>query len=337
MFLLADQNQVENLEAGVRYLLAWKMIQDQAEELNLTAQQARTANHKVEQLNRTVNDRLQDTYLWAVFPEQFDPAEPFVLESSKISVGTDTYMAGRVGKKLSQEEQLVTELGPALLGAALHDVLEPAWSADGALSVEELWAYYTRYPYMARLANREVLDEAVHGALTAVLTNSERFALARGKNRETGRYEGLILPPDPNAIMQVNNKTMLVRWDIAEAQYEEDMTEVTPLVAPLPRTGRHVAPEPPGDGRDGDEIQPPVEAPMTRYFGAVEVSSQRWAQHISEIQNEVISQLHGADAEVSITIEIQAEKPSGFTKSEMRTVDENAATLKFLESGFTER
>ena len=337
VFLLADQNQVENLEAGVRYLLAWKMIQDQAEELNLTAQQARTANHKVEQLNRTVNDRLQDTYLWAVFPEQFDPAEPFVLESSKISVGTDTYMAGRVGKKLSQEEQLVTELGPALLGAALHDVLEPAWSADGALSVEELWAYYTRYPYMARLANREVLDEAVHGALTAVLTNNERFALARGKNRETGRYEGLILPPDPNAIMQVNNKTMLVRWDIAEAQYEEDMREVTPLVAPLPRTGRHVAPEPPGDGRDGDEIQPPVEAPITRYFGAVDVSSQRWAQHISEIQNEVISQLHGADAEVSITIEIQAKKPGGFTKSEMRTVDENAATLKFLESGFAER
>ena len=348
VFLLADQSQADSLEAGVRYLLAWKMVQEQAEELNLTAQQQRTAQNKVDQLNRTVNDRLQDTYLWAVFPEQFDPAEPFILGSSKISVGADTYMPGRVGKKLSQEEQLVTELGPALLGLKLHGVLEPSWRKDGALSVGELWAYYTHYPYMERLANREVLDEAVHSALTAVLTSEERFALARGKNHDTGRYEGLILPPDPNAIMQVNNNTMLVEWDVAEAQHAEDQRVRAESGDARPGEGEKVFPprRRPGSSeetghedsdRTGEEPPAPEEKLLTRYFGEVEVSTQRWAQHIAEIQNEVISQLDGADAEVTITIEIQAEKPRGFTKSERRTVDENAVTLKFTESGFTER
>ena len=348
VFLLADQSQVENLESGVRYLLAWKMIQDQAEELNLTAQQQRTAQNKVDQLNQTVNDRLQDTYLWAVFPEQFDPAEPFILASSKISVGADTYMAGRVGRKLSQEEQLVTVLGPASLGLKLHGILEPSWSRSGALSVGELWANYTRYPYMERLANREVLDDAVQAALTAIWTSEERFALAKGKDQETGRYEGLILPPDPNAVIQVTDNTLLVQWDVAEAQQEEDQRKRSEFrTEEVGKTGT-TFPSGTGtgssEGVEGRRATPggggtplPEEKPLTRYFGAVEVAEERWSNRISEIQNEVISHLVGADAEVTITIEIQAEKQGGFTKSEMRTVDENATTLKFTQSGFTER
>ena len=170
--------------------------------------------------------------------------------------GIGTYTAGRVGGKLSQEKQLVTVRGPASLGLKLHGILEPSWSKTGAWNVGELWANYTRYPYVERLANREVLDNAVRAALTAALTGNEHSAPTRAEEQGNRALEG---------------------------------------------------------------------------------PKERWSNRISEIQNEVISHLVGADAQVTITIEIQAEKRSGFTKSEMRTVDENAATLKFIESGFTER
>lgn len=357
VFLLADKSQADSLEAGVRYLLAWKMVQDQAEELNLTAQQQRTANNKVDQLSRTVNDRLQETYVWAVFPEQFDPADPFVLESSKVATRTGAYMAERVGKKLSQEEQLVTELGPALLGVTLHGVLEQAWSRDGALSVAELWTNYTRYPYMERLANREVLDGAVRGALSAVLTAHERFALARNQNSETGHYEGLLLPPDPQGVLQVTDNTMLVQWEVAEAQRQADRQAEEQGAAEQrgrerdegdasgtgisTRVGETDKDEYRVTGTDGEEDRPPLvrEPTRTRYFGEVEVevSAGRWANRIADIQQEVISHLEGAGANVTVTIEIKAEKPGGFTKAQMRTVRENADTLKFTESDFAER
>lgn len=342
VFLVADQGQVESLESGVRYLLAWQMVRDQADDLNLTAQQQRTASNKIEQLERTVEDRLRDTYIWAVFPEQFDLAQPFSLESTKVSVGAGKTMAQRVGKKLGQEEQLVTVLGPTLLGDALHGILKPSWDEKGAMSVGELWGSYTRYPYMLRLANRDVLDSAVQGALHALLMAEERFAIATGEDKKSGRYLGLIFPPDPTVHLQVTDRTLLVRWDIAEdqrakEQADRDDLEIEREVDPPSRTtgGGGTGTES-GDDEDDDQVEPPKDHPKTRYFGEVTVKADYWAKRMGDIQAEVISHLVGSDAQVTITIELEAIKPEGFTPDEVRTISENANTLGFGESGFEE-
>ncbi len=40
---------------------------------------------------------------------------------------------------------------------------------------------------------------------------------------------------------------------------------------------------------------------------------------------------------LNVTIEIEATTPDGFDDAKVRTVSENAATLKFEQSGFEER
>lgn len=40
---------------------------------------------------------------------------------------------------------------------------------------------------------------------------------------------------------------------------------------------------------------------------------------------------------LNVTIEIEATAPAGFDNAKVRTVSENAATLKFEQSGFAER
>ena len=54
-----------------------------------------------------------------------------------------------------------------------------------------------------------------------------------------------------------------------------------------------------------------------------------------QIADEVISHLHGLiGAEVTVTLDIQAKVPSGAPDNVVRTVTENARTLKFTSQGF---
>ena len=55
----------------------------------------------------------------------------------------------------------------------------------------------------------------------------------------------------------------------------------------------------------------------------------------SQIASEVISHMDGlVGAKVTVTLEIEAERPDGFPDNVVRTVNENSSTLKFTNHGF---
>jgi hypothetical protein len=55
----------------------------------------------------------------------------------------------------------------------------------------------------------------------------------------------------------------------------------------------------------------------------------------SRIADEVIAHLAGlVGSQVTVTLELEAEVPSGVPDSVVRTVTENSRTLKFLSHGF---
>ena len=63
--------------------------------------------------------------------------------------------------------------------------------------------------------------------------------------------------------------------------------------------------------------------------GPIQVESRR------SIAQEIISALAGQHGTtLRVTIDIEAERPEGFTESTMRTVTENARTLKITDTGF---
>ena len=64
----------------------------------------------------------------------------------------------------------------------------------------------------------------------------------------------------------------------------------------------------------------------------------RAGRDASRIADEVISHLSSIEgAEVSITLQIIARIPSGAPENVVRTVTENARTLKFDTQGFSEK
>ena len=75
--------------------------------------------------------------------------------------------------------------------------------------------------------------------------------------------------------------------------------------------------------------------PKTRYFGARTLDAERCAPDFGKVNTEVLQHLAAqAGVELHFRIEIEAHAREGFDDSRIRTVSENATTLKFDQSSF---
>ena len=144
----------------------------------------------------------------------------------------------------------------------------------------------------------------------------------------------------------LDSQSVLVRAEAALAQLASDEAARQKQAAP-PFT-----PQSPG-GEDGGRPEspgikttaphspplPPVvpEKKARRFYGVVELDALRAGRDAGKIADAVIQHLAGQmGAKVRVTLEIHADLPGGATDEMMRTVTENAATLKFEDFGFEE-
>ena len=191
------------------------------------------------------------------------------------------------------------------------------------MTVGALWRLYAEYPYMPRLRDRAVLDSGLTGP--QLLWEQEGFALADGYDEESGKYRALVLPTDGVAVA-VTDATLIVRPDRAKAQRAAERPDEP---TETPGTG-------PGPGPGPDPPPPPPPRPgKTRYFGSKRLQADRYASDFKKLADEVLGPL-GATPGVTlnVTIEVEATAPDGFDDAKVRTVSENASTLKFEQSSF---
>jgi hypothetical protein len=318
VFLAADQRRLEDLERAVAEQLAWQSIDEESTELDLTAQQAAQARSKRAEVERAVSLRLGDTYHWLLVPGQPDPKGP--IEWDAIKVEGQAGLAARAGDKLVNEGRLYTSFVPVLLRMRLDGVLESLWE-DGHVTVNDLWSTFSRYVYLPRLRDLRVLLETVRAGANSTTWEDEGFGVADAYEAENARYLGLTVRGIHSA---VTGTTLIVRPSEATTQAAEDDRAIV--------TG--------GDGDESAGDREPGEAApddrkLRRFYGSVRVDPGRLNRDFGRVAQEVISHLTGlVDARVEITIEVSAEHDEGFPDDVVRTVTENARTLKFDPQGF---
>jgi len=331
VFLAADERRMDELGDAVRDYLAWSSICARIDELNLAPQQRTQAERRRDQADDTVRLRLASTYTWALVPAQDDPARPADIDEVRAD-GSSERLAERVTGKLRQKGLLTTVYGARNvrmeLDGPLRSVLE-----RGHVSVGELWALYARYPYLTRLKNRAVLDSAVANVVVDIMWEQEGFALADEYDEAAGHYVGLRIPHEDSAPM-VTDGTLLVAPPRAVAQREAEKaaagdgeTEGGPETTVL--TGE----EPGGTTAAVDSAG--VATVKRTFFGAVRIDPERYSRDFNRVAQEVLQHLAsnpGVDLEV--TVEIRAKAADGFADDKVRTVSENARTLKFESYGF---
>ena len=184
-----------------------------------------------------------------------------------------------------------------------------------------------------------VLLGAIRDGLGLLLWQQDSFAYADSYDEAAGRYRGLRCG-QLVSLSEENLSGLLVKPEVARKQQEAE-AQVTPGVTDRGHGwNRHTES---GQSRWRGEqkripTQPREPAPAPkRYHGSVTLDPTRVGRDAGRIADEVISHLAGlVGSNVKVTLEIEAEIPSGAPDHVVRTVTENGRTLKFTSQGFEE-
>ncbi|GGK73387.1 DUF499 domain-containing protein [Streptomyces flaveus] len=360
VFLAPDEQRLLELEDAVRDFLAWKGIYEERgeEELNLNPQQVRLAETRRAHADQAVDLRISATYNWLTVPDQPEGDKEYTLKAIRCD-GSEDGLAVRASQKLVDAGLFAPVFGTASLRRDLDTDLRRVWER-GHVTFGALWGYYRRHPYLTRLRDRSVLEDAVLRVLTEGITwDVEGFALAEGYDEERGAYTGLALPME-GTFGQVTDQTLLVAPERAIAQREQERaaarareeaaraaaeavsgTEAFTTSEPgagVPSTG--AGPRPAGPGMPQASLsslapEGPAPARHARFFGSYPMDAERIGKDFTKFIEEILPHLRSVPgAEVRLRLEVEAHSPDGYPEDKVRVVTENARTLKFEPYGF---
>ena len=324
VYLAADEARLEELDTATRDYLGWTHVLASEADLDLTQNQKNQASQRATQADQTVSARLLQSFTWALVPTQPDPGAPFLIREIKVE-GQSESLAERVSRRLGSDGDLSTRQAAAIIRLAISKV--PQIWKSGHVSLGALWSLYAEYPYMPRLRDRSVLSTGVLDL--PLIWQTDAFALAVGYDESSGRYIGLWTPDDKESAPSPTDALLIVRPDVALRQRLEepaprppDDPQPGPGPSPHPEPGPHPEPKP--------DLQWP-----TRFFGVKTLHPDKVALDFKNVADEVLAYLRsGEHTNVTVRIEIEATDSEGFNESRVRTVSENARTLKFDQSGF---
>lgn len=327
VFLAPDKARMADLRLAVRQYKAWKKIEDEREERNLDAFQSKQAATKRGDAEETVVARIPEAFSWLLVPEQEKPDKQLAWSETRLQ-GSDA-LAVRAARRLRSEERLITELAGTRLRYELDRI--PLWRGDH-VRLKQLVDDFFQYTYLPRLRDSRVLIEAIRNGLNLITWEQDSFAYAELYDEAAKKYKGL--QAGRAVRVTIDSTSVLVKPDVA-AKLLQLEPKAGVLRAPGPSQGTLA-----GSGSATGGAVAPGAAPLlpTRFHGTVDLDPARVGRDAGKIAEEVLQHLAGlVDAKVEVSLEVRAERREGFPDNVVRTVTENAKTLKFKTQGFEEQ
>jgi hypothetical protein len=190
-----------------------------------------------------------------------------------------------------------------------------------------LWGYYAQYLYLPRLRDASVLCGAVADGVRQLTWEQDGFAYADSYDENQQRYIGLRVLEE---IVLRDATGLVVKPAVAAAQLEQERPVVSAGELESVQT----------DEEKKDEAEAAVSeenGKPKRFYGSVYLDPVRMGRDAGQIAEEVVQHLASVlGADVEIRLEIDAKIPEGASDEVVRTVTENARTLKFDQHGFEE-
>jgi hypothetical protein len=219
----------------------------------------------------------------------------------------------------------------------------PLWRGN-YVGVKQLVDDFAKYLYLPRVKNAQVILDAIQDGVSRLTWSQDTFAYADYYDDAADRYRGIEVGRRPT--VQLTSTSVVVKPEVAASQIEKDSAPPTTTAlgggtgsgatttAPTTVTGHAGTRAETGTG-DGDDRKQSKAPTLRRFHGSVKIDATRLSRDVDVIASSVVQHLAGLlDAKVTITMEIEAELPSGTPDHIVRTVTENCRTLKFESSGF---
>jgi hypothetical protein len=210
----------------------------------------------------------------------------------------------------------------------------PLWRGNH-VGVKQLVDDFVKYLYLPRIKNAQVILDAIQDGVNRLTWEQDAFAYADFYDASADRYRGLETGHRPT--VQLNASSIVVKPEVGAAQIKRDAappTNVGPNAGggtedAATSTDAAVTPAEPGKGT---QAKTPI---LRRFHGSAKIDATRLSRDVDVIASSVVQHLAALlDAKVTVTLEIEAEIPSGAPNNVVRTVTENCRTLKFENSGF---
>ena len=279
----------------------------------------------MEQGEKTIAVQLDAAYQWALVPKQegTNPVEWETIPLRGTDLGSTGNLVQRAAYRLQSQELLIVNWSPIHLKRELDQYL---WK-DGRshISVKQLWEYFATYVYLPRLRDKDVLLATIR---SGVFTK-DFFGYATGTT-DDGGYVGLTFGNAPPGVYY-DDTGVIIRPEVAaqHLQQRREAATVDVAGAASPTLGGTPGVVPPATAiRDASAV-------AKRFYGTVHLNPLRISSEAGTIGQEIVQHLESLlGAKVEVTLEISAESPNGFPDNVVRTVTENARTLKFENFGF---
>ena len=325
LFLAPDHGALTRLRDCIRVALAWNSIVEDVAAMRLVLDnlQAEQAKKELKGAEDVLPRVARECFKWLLCPSQENPTGKPSVEVAALNT-TGAALGPEIERVCLDNEWVIATWSPIHLRTKLKELY---WKADKpAVKAADFWEDTLRYLYLPRLKDRGVIAQAiVKGAGT-----HDFFGTAYGEH--DGKFDGFKLG-DSN--VQFDDTLLLIEPEAA-ARYA---LSITPPALPPGVTAKPindaptVIPPTPGITPPGQlpGLGTPGGAPKSRSFhGNVSVNAATAKLRLVAIADEIIATLAAdPNAEVSVTVEIQANFPSGAKDQTKRAVSENAKTLGF--------
>ena len=186
------------------------------------------------------------------------------------------------------------------------------WSDRGDITVSDLWSFYARYPYLPRLSSAATLHQAISNGTNSTAWPTETFGYAEAHDGTTwvGVKVGQMVSPAPSGFVLRPDVVPLEDDDISQPDPDAD-PDGEAATGPAGRTG----PTPPIDN-GGPKV--------TLFYAVFDLDRLRGAAQVADVLEHIAAHL-GDD--ITLTLELRAEKATGYDDATRRTVKENATNL----------
>ena len=321
VFLAARQDEIRAARRETRRYLAWHSINQGERKLDtLRGDRGVQAADSLRSADRAVDAAVVRAWRWALAPSQADPQSAvYTLSQFDCDPTSDGSIVDAAFRKLRAEEAVVEEISANALATMLEQRI---WANDAYgdhIAVNTLWELLASNVYLHRLRNLGVLYAAVEAGVQAGAFghgsdyDSATQTYADPALRRPIRTEGHYVADDLGGV--------IVRREVIERQ----------LAAQQPTEPGGETATTGGPDTGGGAPTPPQ--PTTPEYGPTRVAARKTLRgsisldEISALENEIVRNLSGGDAEVTITIAIEARNAAGFSQNLLSAVRQNCEQL----------
>jgi hypothetical protein len=337
VFVAADDALLASARQAMRRSIAWaELASDRQTQQTLNQAQTENMNASVKTSRDGAERAVRDAWSHILTPIR-EPDEvggpPVRLQHHLLSKRDRAAIPGVVFEYLKSDGVL----RPAYGGEALWLAIEKLWPIDqDHILVDTLWDWFASYPYLPKLLNRAVLEEAIKLAVRPNnLVTGPFFGFASSWDPVAKSYSGLMLGKTPE---RFNADSVVVRANIAQSILEAEHAATLPKETEVDGGIALKADGPNANSGDFSSPNPPsanyVGAKKTTFQGIVEIDAERPIKSFDAIMNAVVYELQrNPNAKVRLNLSIEAMNTDGFNDDDIGVVRDNAKSLKFKLNG----